>query len=105
MSQFDVYANTNSATKKAYPYIVDLQSSLLDDLNTRIAAPLAPFNKLKKQDMKRLTPVIDLEGKTFILLIPQLSAIPASSLKSPIGTLAHMRTEIIDALDLAITGI
>jgi toxin CcdB len=38
-------------------------------------------------------------------MIPQIASIPAKVLKEPIGTLLHLRDEIISALDFAITGI
>ena len=40
-----------------------------------------------------------------LILIPQLTSMPAKLLKSPIGSLAHLRDEIIAALDFAIIGI
>lgn len=34
MAQFVAYENPNKATKNAYPYLLDIQSNLLDDLRT-----------------------------------------------------------------------
>ncbi|MBY5969124.1 CcdB family protein [Halomonas denitrificans] len=36
--------------------------------------------------------------------IPQIASLPISVLKTPIGTLDHMRDEIVAALDFAIVG-
>ncbi len=49
--------------------------------------------------------VAEYEGEEFLLLIPQIASVPAKSLKNPIGSLSHLRDEIIAALDFAITGI
>ena len=40
MAQFDVYRNTNSATRKSIPYVLDVQTDLLDTLATRVVVPL-----------------------------------------------------------------
>jgi toxin CcdB len=40
MAQFDVYPNPSQVSQAHYPYLVDVQSSLLSDLATRIVIPL-----------------------------------------------------------------
>lgn len=105
MAQFDVYENPSSNTRKAFPYIVDIQSPAIEDISTRIVVPLGNLQSFKNQAMTKLTPEINYEGKCFLLLVPQIAAIPAKYLKTPIGSLAHFRDEIIAALDFAITGI
>jgi len=55
--------------------------------------------------MSRLTPTVELEGDTHILLTPQLASVPTSVQKKPVGSLAHMRSEIIASLVFAIAGI
>ena len=41
MAQFRVYENSNRATKQRIPYLLDIQSDLLDDLQTTVVIPLA----------------------------------------------------------------
>jgi toxin CcdB len=55
--------------------------------------------------MAVLTPLINYQNESFILLTPQIASMPANLLKNPVGTLAPMRDEIIAAIDFAITGI
>jgi toxin CcdB len=105
MAQFDVYMNPSSTTRKAFPYIVDIQSTTIQEIATRIVAPLARRSSLNEQAMKKLTPEIQYEGEVLILLVPQIASIPAKHLKNPIGSLNHFRDEILAALDFAITGI
>ena len=105
MPQFDIYANPNKKSKRAYPFILDLQNNLIDDLTTRIVAPLAIYTEFKDEELKRLTPRVSYEEQELLILIPQITSIPANLLKKPIGTLAHLRDEIVAALDFAITGI
>ena len=35
MAQFDVYRNPSSKTNKAYPFLVDVQNSVIDQLATK----------------------------------------------------------------------
>lgn len=105
MAQFDVYPNPSKTSKSLYPYLVDVQSPLLTDLATRIVIPLGKRSAFGNQAMKGLTPDITFGHQEFLLLTPQISSIPAKYLKNPIGSLSHFRTQIVSALDLAITGI
>jgi toxin CcdB len=36
MAQFDVYENQNTQTNETYPFLLDIQSDILGDLNTRL---------------------------------------------------------------------
>lgn len=105
MRQFDVYANPSKATRKAYPFIVDIQSDIISDIATRIVAPLGRKADFKNEEMKGLTPTVTYEGEELLLLIPQVASLPTKVLKDPVGSLSHLRDEIIAALDFAITGI
>lgn len=105
MAQFEVYANPSNTTKTHYPYLVDIQSTLLTDLATRIVIPLAKRSAFGGQTMQGLTPEITFEEQELLLLTPQISSVPDKHLKNPVGSLSHFRDQIVRALDLAITGI
>ena len=105
MAQFDVYPNPSKTTKKFFPYIVDIQSPVISEIATRLVVPLGKIDKFKNEQMKNLTIKVEHEGEKLILLVPQLASIPSKVLKKPIGSLSHMRDEIIAAIDFAITGI
>jgi len=105
MAQFDVYPNPSKISKAHYPYLVDIQSSLLSDLATRIVIPLGKRSAFGGQAMQGLTPEISFADQELLLLTPQISAVSEKHLKSPIGSLSHFRDQIVGALDLAITGI
>ncbi len=51
MSQFTLYKNNDKSTASTYPYFVDVQSELLDSLNTRLVIPLTPIELLKKKPL------------------------------------------------------
>lgn len=75
MAQFDVYANINSSSKKLYPFLVDVQSNLLDSLETRLVIPLILRSNFGNITIKNLTPILLLNEQEFILLTPQIAAI------------------------------
>lgn len=104
-AQFDVYLNPSKTSHGAYPYIVDIQNTVISEISTRIVVPLGWLQHFKHESMKGLTPEITYKGESLPLLIPQIAAIPSKTLKNPIGSLAHLRDDIVAALDFAITGI
>lgn len=105
MAQFDVYPNPSKASRAHYPYFVDIQSSLLTDLATRIVIPLGKHSALGSQSMRGLTPEISFDDQQLLLMTPQVSSVREKHLKNPVGSLLHFRDQIVGALDLAITGI
>lgn len=104
MAQFDVYKNPSRQTRSAYPYILDIQHDLLSDLVTRMVIPLGRLSHFKHQQMRGLTPEVEYEGEKLLLLTPQIASMPSNQLKDPIGSLSHLREEIIASLDFAVTG-
>jgi toxin CcdB len=105
MAQFDYYANTDKDTNKTYPYIVDVQDALLDELNSRVVIPLTPLFNLEKSYPKNLCPKITIESKEYSLLTHQMSSTSRRVLSNYEGSLTHNRAEIISAIDFLITGI
>lgn len=105
MAQFSVHRNTNPDTKTAIPYLLNVQSDLLDDLATRIVVPLLPANAMKGKTLKTLTPTFEIDGRQYVMLTPQLAGVPKKILGATVADLASKRDEIIAALDLLITGI
>ena len=105
MAQFDVYRNPSSKTNKAYPFLVDVQNSVIDQLATRLIVPLTKNKTSNSLYMKNLTPEIEFEGETYLFLTQQLNSIPEDALKDCIGSLEQSRELLIDAIDFAINGI
>lgn len=88
MPQFDVYSIPSRTTKEAYPYLVDIQNEVIDELATRLVVPLT---------------AVSMKPTTF--MTQQLTSIPKEKLKDPVGTLQSARELLIDAIDFAISGI
>lgn len=105
MAQFDYYANTDKDTKNTYPFIVDVQDALLNGLNSRVVIPLTSLANLEKSYPKNLCPEITIESKEYLLLTHQMASVSTRALSNCQGSLAHIRTEIISAIDFLITGI
>ncbi len=47
MSQFTVYLNDDDSSNDTYPYFIDIQNSLFDDLNSKLVIPLSKQSLLK----------------------------------------------------------
>ncbi|VAW69685.1 hypothetical protein MNBD_GAMMA10-1319 [hydrothermal vent metagenome] len=105
MNQYCLYKNENKSSKKIYPFFVDVQSDLLDGLNSRVVIPLSLDKATNTTNAKNLCPVFDIEGKKYILLTHQMTSIPVSLLKKNFGSLEKYRYEILSAVDILLTGI
>ena len=105
MAQFDVYRNPNPATRARVPYLLDVQSDLLDTLATRVVVPRCKPEVLRGKLAERLNPVFEVEGRKMVLLTPELAGVSRKALGEKIANLANRRDSIIAALDLVITGI
>ncbi|MEZ9946990.1 CcdB family protein [Vibrio breoganii] len=105
MSQFSLYQNNDTGTATAYPYFVDVQSEMLDTLNTRLVIPLTPVEMLEKKAPVHLCPVIHIDEGDFVILTHQMASVPNKILRDPVNELSTFRNEIIAAIDFLITGI
>ncbi len=105
MAQFDVYRNVNPASRTRIPYLLDVQSDLLDPLATRVVVPLCKPEVLKGRLAERLNPVFEVEGRKVAMLTPELAGVSRKIFGDKIDNLSGDRVAIIAALDLLITGI
>ena len=105
MSQYHVYENLNEKSKKMYPYIIDVQSTLLSDLESRIVIPVILKEKIGKGIIKNLNPKIIIKKREYIILTQQLAGIPKSQIGLSICDCLSDRNEILSAIDFLITGI
>jgi len=105
MAQFDIYRNANPATRLRIPYLLDVQSDLLEPLATRVVVPLCRPEVLKGKLAERLNPVFAVEGHRMALLTPELAGVSRKMLGERVGNLSNERASIIAALDLLFTGI
>ena len=105
MSRFSVYRNPNADTREAFPFLLDVQSDSIADLDTRLVVPPCPYSVMKGKLLETLTPVVDVAGKDYAMLTSQLAGIPKKSIGPRVADLAPERDAIVAALDMLITGI
>ena len=98
MAQFDVFPG---APGKGY--LLDCQSDLLDNLESRVVVPLMPANGLPK--MTRLNPAFEIDGRMFVMSTQLVFAIPRSRLSRAVTNLGDERIVIISALDTLWSGV
>lgn len=104
MSQFSIHSNLNPASKKLYPYLINVQASLLNNLETRLVIPLSLKSKFANKPIKILNPIIHIDNHEYIILTQQMAAIQTKNLGALIYDGSSYRQEIISAIDFMITG-
>jgi toxin CcdB len=100
MAQFDVYRSLSPAAA----YVIDLQDEVVDDLATRVVAPLVAMDDVPHR-MKIINPVLRIDGTEYVLMTHLLAAIPVSFLQNRIFSASGQRDEIIASVDFLVTGI
>ncbi len=105
MSQFTVYKNKNPRTKKTFPFLLDIQSDLLDQIRTTIVIPLGKYATVKDQVITKLCPIVEIDGTKYAALTQQIAGIERASLGAKVTNISDYRSEFIDAIDLIISGI
>lgn len=104
MAQFDVYLNSNPASRKAIPYLLDVQTDLLDTLATRVVVPLVLAEEMGLA-AQTLNPKFRIKNTAVIMSTAELAGVSIRSLGDKVASLKGQRDEIIAALDLLFTGI
>lgn len=104
MAQFDVFRNPNPETSEEIPYLLDVQTGLLDQLATRVVVPLV-IASLMNRPVKVLNPAFVVEGVPVVMSTAELAGVSVRALGEKAGMLEGKRSEIIAALDLLFTGI
>jgi toxin CcdB len=102
--QFTVHRNKSPRTKGTFPYLVDVQSDLLDQLQTRVVIPLTRVAGLAKKPLSHLTPTLTFNGEAYVLMTPQLAGVARTELGAPAGSLAAQRHAIVAAMAFLLTG-
>lgn len=103
MPQWDVYPNPALASRERIPYLVVVQSDLLDGLPTRLVAPLSRTD-VDRGGPPRLAPAFDVAGESLRLKPHETGVVPARALRQPVGSLRGESHRIVDALDAVISG-
>jgi toxin CcdB len=104
MPQYDVYANPSRSAADGIPYVVVIQSDLLDALVTRLTMPLAVFSSDTKVP-PTLCPVIMVKGKRLHALAHYAAPLPAKDLRRPVDNVTAQASALVSAMDAVLSGV
>jgi len=103
MAQFDICLNPNPDSAPAIPYLLEVQSNLLEPVSTRVVVPLALLSE-RGQPAKYLNPQFEIEGVQVVMVTEQIAGIPKRALGKRLLSLAVQRDQIMDAIDFLFRG-
>jgi toxin CcdB len=103
MAQFDVYENGDRHSRHSEPYVVDVQSNLLDGLTTRIVIPLISKEAIE-QPVDILNPMIRIANQNFYLSSPQLRSVHKDRLGKRITTIVNQRDAVQASVTFLLSG-
>ena len=104
MAQWDVYPNPSARTRDDVPYLVDLQSNLLDALPSRLVAPLVRTRLAPDGFPRALCPTFNIDGVALVLLPHEAGPIEARLLKRRSASLLPQAHDIVAAIDAVVSG-
>lgn len=97
MARYDVHGLASGGL------VLDVQSDILEPLNTRIVVPLMPLDAAPAP-AKRLNPIFDIDGARYVLATQFLSAVRIRDLGPPQDNLLPQADAITNALDMLMQG-
>ena len=100
--QFMVYRNNSN--NRAYPYLLDVQSDIIDELNTRLVIPLFLLDEVNGRPARRLTPVLKVDGEDFLVMTHEMASVRQSQLGEEVVSVREHRQAIKNALDFLLDG-
>jgi toxin CcdB len=98
MSRYDLYTLSGNEG-----FVLDVQSDLLSDIDTRVVVPLLPVGEAPPV-AARLNPVFTVEGRDHVMVTQALAAVPGGELSTPCGNLSSHFDQITRALDMLFHG-
>lgn len=104
MAQYDVFPNPSRSGAEGIPYVVVIQSDLLDGLATRLTMPLAQPDTMGKVPSV-LCPTIHVNGQRLNALAHYTAPLPAKLLQSPVDNVAAHASALVAAMDAVLSGI
>lgn len=105
MKQFFAYVNTNARSASEYPYLLNIQSDLVDFIDTSVMVPLHRVPSERAPSPATLSPVLTIAGEQFVMMTPLISVIEKARVGQEAHDLSTQRHAIMAALDFLISGI
>jgi len=81
-----------------------VQSDVLSVLATRVVVPLYRKEIGHSKDLTRLTPVVKVGNQSLIAVVPEWAGIHRRELEARVGDLSAVRNDLLQAIDLLLTG-
>ncbi len=97
MAQFEVY-------RLGSALVVDCQSDLLSQIDSRFVAPLVPRSDAPPA-VSGLNPVLKIRGEDYVMLTQSAGAVRRRELGEVIASLAERSFEITNAIDVLVSGV
>jgi toxin CcdB len=104
MAQYDVFPNPSRSGTERIPYVVVMQSDLLDGLATRLTMPLAEPDATGKVPTV-LCPTISVNGRRLHALAHYTAPLPAKLLRRPVDNLAGQASALVAAVNAVLSGV
>jgi toxin CcdB len=104
MAQFDVFVNPLAIARRAYPFVVAMQSDFAAYASEQIVAPLAPKYLMSKV-AGRLTPVVAVNGSEHLVLVPRLTSMRTRDLGKSVDSITSSRADLLAAIDYLFFGV
>ncbi|SFU90995.1 MULTISPECIES: CcdB family protein [Xenorhabdus] len=99
--QYTVYKNTGNPD---YPYLLDVQSDIIDVLETRLVIPLFPKSNFNGRIPTRLCPTLNIDGNEYLVMTHEMASIRVSVLGDEMTNVSSHRKPIKDAMDFLFDG-
>ena len=80
--------------------VLDVQTELLESLQSRVVIPLRPVSHLPSGQLPRLRPSLRILGDTYLLGTPEI----VTQLGERVANLEDQREVVVDAIDFLLQG-
>jgi toxin CcdB len=104
MAQFDVFVNPFPTVRRAYPFVVAMQSEFTANGGEQLVAPIAS-NDYGPTGIRRVMPVVVLHGNDHVVVVPRLTVVRSRDLVEKVSSIAAARTELLAAVDYLFFGV
>lgn len=104
MAQFDVFVNPFATVRRAYPFVVAMQSEFTINGAEQLVAPIASID-YPRSASRRVMPVVTLQDNDHVVVVPRLTVIRSRDLIEKVASIAAARTELLAAIDYLFFGV
>jgi len=104
MAQFDVFVNPFATVRRAYPFVVAMQSDFTINGAEQLVAPIASID-YGHSASRRVMPVVALRGNDHVVVVPRLTVVRSRDLIEKVSSIATARTELLAAIDYLFFGV